>query len=216
MNRSAKAVSAALAIAGLAWAGQQAFALGAEGTLAFDANQAYRGERPDLTPYRDALLARAAHSSDPSIHELSGIALARSPVDGNLAPALEQLKRAIALRPVSPYTWADLAAQEYRSGDTGPDFEKALVNAVRLGPYEPAVQATAADFGLAVIDEVSPAARDAIDLSVARGLAREPKVFMQIAERRGRLDVACRHLAGSTRQGDAKWIQTCNSMEATS
>jgi hypothetical protein len=51
---------------------------------------------------------------------------------------------------------------------------------------------------------------------VAAGMKRNPLEMLQIAERRGRLAVACRHFAGSPRLSLPKWFQLCQSTEVTS
>ena len=70
-------------------------------------------------------------------------------------------------------------------------------------------------YGLAVWEEVAPETRDAIDHMMTNGMRRDPAQMLQIAQRRGRLDVACRHSPGLQRQTDSKWVQLCQSMEAT-
>src|SRR5205823_2599488 len=100
------------------------------------------------------------------------------------------LRKALELRPMSPYTWANLAAVDYHLGDTGKAFRSALVRAAELGPHEPEVQATIASFGLAVWNEVDAQTQAAIERSVAAGMRREPREMLQIAQRRGRLAIA--------------------------
>ena len=123
--------------------------------------------------------------------------------------------KAIELRPTAPNAWANIAAVRYREGGTGAGFEAALVRAAQLGPYEPEVQGVVANYGLAVFNEVTPATRSAIEAMVAAGMKRKPLEMLQIADRRGRLEVACRHLAGPPRQTDSKVTQLCPSLEAT-
>jgi hypothetical protein len=101
-------------------------------------------------------------------------------------------------------------------GETGPAFEAAINHAVELGTFEPDVQGIVANYGLAVWSEVGPKTRASVEGTVAAAMKRNPLEMLQIAERRGRLDVACRHLSGSSRQADPKWSQLCQSMEATS
>jgi len=91
------------------------------------------------------------------------------------------------------------------------------MRASELGPGEPELQRTVADYGLAVWNEVDSPLRDAIEGTVARGMTSQPREMLQIAERRGRLAVACRHaVVGTPRQSDTKWLQPCQSTEATS
>lgn len=153
--------------------------------------------------------------ANPITQELLGLLAARRPDDfAILRQAPMRYEASLRLRPVSPATWANLAEARYLQGDTSARFEKALVNAARLGPAEPQVQRVVADYGLAVRDDVSPEARDAIDDMVAAGMRRNPLEMLRIAQRRGRLSTACRHLAGLSRQPEPKWTQICHSTEA--
>ena len=119
-------------------------------------------------------------------------------------------------RPGSGYTWANLAAVKYRLGETDGVFETALVNAVKLAPYEPEVQRDVVNYGLAVMDEVKPETRAAIERALGAGMKRNAPEILQISARRGKLGAACRHLDGVPRPAASKWTQLCESMEATS
>jgi len=152
-------------------------------------------------------------------HELLAILdVRRAVVHGThdyLAEAHAHFVDAVAARPTSAYSWSNFATERYAVGDTGQVFEAALRRAASLGPYEPEVQRDVALYGLAVWEEVAPETRDAIDHMMTNGMRRDPAQMLQIAQRRGRLDVACRHLPGVQRQTDSKWVQLCQSMEAT-
>ena len=161
-----------------------------------------------------ALGAARAASRDPVANEAAALALARAGQE-YLADARVHFETAIRMRPTSPYTWSNIAAVDYLAGDTGPGFESAIKRAVELGPSEPEVQATVALYGLAVFDQLHPSAREAVERMVAAGMRRKAGETLQIAGRRGRLDVACRHLAGAPRQTEPKWTKLCEGMEAT-
>ena len=103
----------------------------------------------------------------------------------------------------------------YRLGETGAQFESALMRAEQFGPHEPQVQQTVAFYGMAVWDTASPKVRSAVDEAVAAGIRRKPLEMLQIAQRRGRLSVACRHFASTERQKAKKSIQIFQSMDAT-
>lgn len=118
--------------------------------------------------------------------------------------------QSLGIRPSSPYSWASLAAARYALGKTDATFESALVNAVLLGPSEAEVQATVADFGLAVWDEVQPATRVAIEAAVHSGMRRNPMEMLRILQRRGRLEMACRFIGESRRGADSKWLDLCD------
>ena len=224
MGRVMRLIAIAPLLATLGWASACALEIGGAGQYGFDLSKridapaAVVARRPiDFAEHHGRLLEISAGvRSDPALHELLGIVDSRR---GNepeyLAEATVHFSKAIELRPTSAYSWANLATVHYRSGETGPRFEKALTRAAELGPWEPEVQRTVANFGLAVWDEVSPSTRAAIEGMVARGMKRKPLELLQIAHNRGRLAVACRHLPGSPRLTDPKWSQLCQSMEAS-
>ena len=216
-------LAAVPAVALLAWAAFNAIDYGVAGTAAGIATRELARARftPSLdeTAWWSVDVRRAMRSvpDDPTLRELDALITLRISNDpARLEGARREVVGAIAARPGSGYAWSTLATLDYHLGDTGASFEKALVNAQRLAPYEPEVQQVIADYGLAVIGEVQPATRAAIDRAVAAGMKRNAPEILQIAARRGRLDVACRHLDGETRPAVTKWTQLCQSMEATS
>ncbi len=227
MNRGLRLLWVAPAVAGLGWLSAYAVSIGVAGSTVFDAGvsmkswSASRVRQPanEALPGIRELLTQAQSSAprDPAIHELLGLIDARtSNGQENLARAALEFTRAIQLRPTSPQTWSDLAAVDYRLGDTGPRFEAAIAHAAELGKFEPDVQAIVANYGLATWSEVGPKTRASVEATIAAAAKRNPLEMLQIAERRGRLDLVCRHLAGPTRQTEPKWSQLCQSMEATS
>jgi predicted Zn-dependent protease len=148
---------------------------------------------------------------NPSLQEMLGrVSLAQSRDDAATDEAIARFTNALLQRPTSPFTWASLAEARYRKGDTGPRFQEALRRAAETGPWEPEVQQTVADYGLAVWDDVSPSTRSAIDRLVANGMARKAPEILQISARRGRLGVACAHLDRS-KEADPKWAKLCQS-----
>lgn len=176
------------------------------------ARMGFRGAPPALAwaSTRERLGAALALEPDnPIAHELMGVLLSQRFDDPALAQeATTHYVRSLTLRPIASVTWANLAAARYQVGDTSRIFEVALVNASRLGPSEPQAQRVVALYGLAVFDEVSPQTRKAIEAMVAAGMRRNPAEMLAIAQRRGRLDVACRHLA-EARASDPRWVQLC-------
>ena len=216
-NRRLAILAVALLFLGLAAVGATRLGIAGDVRHAIEAQYALEGggyawlAGDELASVREAL---ALDERDPTLHEL----VAFGDANGHRDPAgvTAHLVKSIALRPVSPYAWAALEADRYLAGAPVAELEKVLVNAARLGPSEPPVQRTVADFGLALWKELRPGAQEAVERVLATGMRREPKEFMQLAERRGRLDVACRHFDGFSRQADSKWTITCNRLEATS
>jgi predicted Zn-dependent protease len=214
-------VAAVLAV--LLWMGYESARYGVSGTAS--ANGVRELERMSkirggqvASWWRDDLQRAVTHvPEDPFAREALALVIARNSNEpSDFEEAQRNLAAAIEQRPGSPYTWANLAVVKYRLGDTGQMFEKTLVNASNLGPYEPEVQQIVADLGLAVYDEVAPATRAAIERMVAAGMKRNAAEILQIASRRGRLGIACSHLDGVPRLTASKWTQICQSMEATS
>lgn len=225
MNRYVRFAVMAPAVAALGWLTSVAIHAGAADALVYDASRemgtwaashAQPGVQTWTWVHEELERAAAAIPRSPTVHELLGDLDAHAEGAEYRQEALVHFMKALELRPSSPYTWADIAELKYRIGDTGHDFEAALVRGAELGPAEPEVQQTVAFLGLAVWDEVAPATRTAIERMVAAGMRRDPEEMLRIAQRRGRLDVACRHLAGLPRQIELKWSSQCPSREATS
>jgi hypothetical protein len=173
--------------------------------------------RPDTVSSLIAdLSAVASRAPDqPYVEELAGILAARRRDPDEMARAKSLFSKAAQGRPVSPYTWANIAHVDYELGQTGEEFEASLRHASELGPWEPAVQVTVVNYGLAVREEVSPSTRQAIDRMVASAMRRNPLETLQIAERRGRLDIACRELVNPGYETTKKHLQ-CEQWERTS
>jgi hypothetical protein len=136
---------------------------------------AWKKSPPSLEQWlgvRTELLEAALHEpGDPSLAETLGVLHARRAASSELLMyARDYLGESLALRPVSPYSWASYAHVKYALGQTGRPFEVAVVNAVRLGPWEPFVQRSIADLGLAVYNEVEPATRAHIRSIVEHGM----------------------------------------------
>jgi hypothetical protein len=209
----------------LCWAAGLAFAnLRADMTLQHAAREmaTWNTVRPVSTSeswswmQSDLQEAESLDPRNPVIQELLGVLNARRVESLEyLGEAVVHFSKALSLRPVSPYSWANLAEVKYRMGVPGKELEPLLRTAARLGPWEPVVQQIVADFGLAVWDEINGETRAAVEQIVANGMRRNPLAMLQISERRGRLQVACRHLSEARRTPDAKWTILCESTEAT-
>jgi hypothetical protein len=227
VKRAARILAVMPAVVGLGWLAEHSVESGAAGSTVFDAGVAMRllsatraplRESDALADIREALLkAQATTPRDPALHELLGLIDARRGERREYLPQADvDFTNAIRFRPTSPQTWSNLAAVKYQMGDTGPAFQAAIGRAVELGRFEPDVQGIVANYGLAVWSEVGPSTRASVEAILSAAMKRNPLEMLQIAERRGRLDFACRYLTGSTRQIDLKWSQLCQSMEATS
>ena len=160
----------------------------------------------------DLRRARELSPADPGIVELLGVLHLQRAGRAEFAEiALEHLEQALVLRPSSRYTWANVAEARYRLGRTGPPFAKVLEQAWRQGPSEPEVQRLLAELGLALWDELPAATRRDVAAAVAAGMRRNPLEILRISERRGRLRLACKHVAGDRRLAGTRWMETCRS-----
>lgn len=205
--------------------GYYALQYGEVGALLHEASsQVEAWQAPGAQPTKEAVArvdaelhaARSQAPSDPVANELVGIVEGRTAVNSEqMESAKRHLLEALVFRPTSAYTWANLTEALYKTGETGASFQTALVSSSKLGPFEPEVQRSVAFFGLAVWNEVSAPVRADIERIVASGMRRNPLEMLRIAERRGRLDVACRHLPRETKQMDVRPTNLCASVEAT-
>lgn len=222
--RAAKPIFAAaiaLAAAGLSF---DAYRMARADTLVGESNAIlesaeWRKSPPSLPAWlavRGDLLEAASLVESPAVFESLGVLHARRSASNEfMAYARDYFRRALELRPDSPYTWANYAEIKYFLGETGPDFERALERAVELGPWEREVQVVVTDIGLAMYRELQPATRAAVDRMIGFGMRRAPLDILQVAEKRGRLDLACAHVPGNKRVAEAKWIQLCDKGKTT-
>lgn len=226
MPRAARPIAALAAALALAWLGVVAWRMGHAETLVYDAaHESAAWTAAGTQPPPQAIervgedLERAARALPDSaaIEELLGnLAELRRERPDHLDVALAHFTRAVALRPTSPYAWAAVVRVKYGQGDTGRSFAAALRRAALLGPAEPEVQRTLVDYGLAVWDEVGADTRRAVEATVAGAMVRDPAGTLQVAERRGRLAIACRHVADAPRRPDDTWQKICASREPLS
>jgi hypothetical protein len=164
----------------------------------------------------DLVRAAKRNPASPNVHDMIGVLAAQRVGERDFLPeALNEFRLAAELRPTSPYTWANIARVQYLEGDTGAEFEAALIAASKLGPSEREVQLIVADYGLAVWDQLSLRARQAVASAVSNGIQRNANEMLQIAERRGRLATACGWLTRWPRTLELKWSKSCQGKEAT-
>lgn len=202
----------------LAWASSHAFRAARTGKVLLDALQSLRiwpGQVPPPPDLWNAMwerlqAAKALEPDNPTTQEMLGLLAARRFDDyTRLTEATDHYVRALRLRPISANTWANLAAARYLVSDISRVFETAIQNAARLGPSNPQVQRIVGHHGLAVFDEVSAPTRRAIESMVAAGVRRDPGEMLGIAQRRGRLEIACRYLPETRRKVDPRWERLC-------
>lgn len=149
--------------------------------------------RPDVSAVDSVARAldvvRLIAPDNPDHHEyLARLALVRSGMGGasesernlQLAYGLEQIHRAIALRPVSPYSWVIMLQLKRERAEYDPEFFHGLERAVTLGPWEPAVQLIVADVGLSAWAALPHAEQEMVRGNMARGVKRQAKQMISI------------------------------------
>lgn len=136
---------------------------------------------PDLSVWKDAResLMAALHlePDNPQFYEdLAFLYGLRASATHNI-PELEReflkqvliyYKQAVALRPMSPHTWANIALANHYLGDTNLEMWRAFDLAMAYGKNEPAVQVTLAEIGLSRWAELGEARRAGIGSAFAR------------------------------------------------
>ncbi len=98
-----------------------------------------------------------------------------------LDDALFQIRKAIRLRPVSPYAWSMLMQVKMGLGEIDQEFLDALDNALMLGPWEPEIQRAVADAGLNVWAVLNDSQKGKILEDIKRGMTRQPGEMVRIA-----------------------------------
>ena len=115
----------------------------------------------------DALFARAMASADADQPASAG----QPPSADHLRRSLDSYRRALEHNRVSPYTWGSLLVVKAHLDEHDEEFETALLNAARFGPFEPNVQVMVLDAGLQAWDRLSLESRRRIARLVRDGWA---------------------------------------------
>jgi hypothetical protein len=222
MSRAARAVVAVPLALCLGWLSVHAFNRGKAESLVYDASRemitwpSLRAPRTGVWDWvrEDLNSALLLTPGDPTAHEtLAVLEMQRLDSLEFLEDADVHLREAVKLRPTSPYTWVNFADLRYRLGELDGRFEASLVAAVRLGPGEPEVQRRVADLGLAGWKEVTTPTRTSIIQAIEWGMRRNAPEMLQIAERRGKLRVACGLASSVSGYMKSGWYPLCESTE---
>jgi hypothetical protein len=98
-----------------------------------------------------------------------------------LRHGLESIRRAIALRPASPYSWVILLRLKNELGEYDAEFRRSLERTVVLGPWEPELQLVVADVGWSAWAELPDAERELVNANLVRGMQRQTEAMLAIA-----------------------------------
>ena len=160
-----------------------------------------------LAEYEKLALAQTLDPQNPAWMEAMGRLLA-TPVNGEESAADKaaigkmntlmtqnsasaELVKAVLARPVSPYSWANLAWAKYQSGQIDSVFYAALKNLALLGPWEPEVQFVVIDLGLALWDEMPKSLQPSVRQMATNAERRYSNTLLAIAAKRGKLNLVC-------------------------
>lgn len=136
-------------------------------------------------------IARFLSGNDPVHHEnIARLNLIRAALpDVNpdekkslLQRGLSEIHTAIALRPVSPYSWTILLLIKRDLGEFDAEFIHALHRAVELGPWEPELLTSLAGVGLSAWTAMPAAEQALIQQVFVRGIERQGSAMKEIAE----------------------------------
>jgi len=97
-----------------------------------------------------------------------------------LRHGLKSIRQAIALRPVSPYSWGILLRLKSELGEFDAEFNRSLERTVTLGPWEPGLQAVVLDAALNAWDVLPKAERKMVRENYHRGLKRQANAMLDV------------------------------------
>lgn len=101
-----------------------------------------------------------------------------------LGHGLASMRRAIALRPASSYSWAILLRLKHELGEYDAEFRRSLERTVTLGPWEPELQLVVADIGWSAWAELPDPERQMVGENLVRGMKRQAEAMLAIARAR--------------------------------
>ncbi|KEA64210.1 hypothetical protein ADIMK_1456 [Marinobacterium lacunae] len=108
--------------------------------------------------------------------------------------ALEGYRASVKARPLWPYTWTQLAFIKLRLLQFDDEFDQALVQAFKLGPWRMNVQAQLAEVGMITWPQLNPEQKASTWESLERTLRHSPqraRVLQDLAKRAGLYNELC-------------------------
>jgi hypothetical protein len=110
---------------------------------------------------------------------------------GDAFAAQFDLRDNLRQNPASPDAWASLALAKYYTGESGPEFSKALQLAQEAGPWEITSQPVVIAVGLSSWAKLGPDDQAKLRGTLERAARRNPERVAQQARALQRLDVFC-------------------------
>jgi len=108
-----------------------------------------------------------------------------------LESAAVNFRQALNVRPLWPYSWANLLSVNDQLGAVDEEFNTALIRAIETGPWEPRVQLQVIGSGLRYWDELGVKERRLVRSKVVDALKIQPREAFAIVKDYGRADLVC-------------------------
>lgn len=137
-------------------------------------------------------IALRIYSGNPEYFRLKALVLEHSakgkPVwnpetRSQLQQALQLYKQAIALRPSWPYSWSGMARMKLKMLEIDAEFESALTNMMRLGPWESKINLTVVELGFITWTQLSIPAQELVQTAIKRSLISQKTNLYLLAKR---------------------------------
>jgi hypothetical protein len=112
----------------------------------------------------------------------------------SLQQALNYNLKAIQQRPVSAYTWANIALLKSQLKQYDAQFETALKQAIVLGPWEPLVQHLVIEAGLVAWYQLPQSTRWLVLAAIERGMLVQPQLIIALINQYQRIYTLCAYL----------------------
>lgn len=142
---------------------------------------------PDQPIYREAMSELLYYKSLFAAHDKTQAADLQK-------QAVEQIRKAVYLRPSWPPIWARLALIKFRTEDFDAELALALERAMALGPWEPAIQMIVAEVGLSSWTKLEPKLQAKVLDFIARTKSPQAGLIVEIAKKNDLLDVVCQRV----------------------
>lgn len=118
----------------------------------------------------------------------------------DIRQAKELHKKAIKLRPLWPYSYANLVLMKALLGEFDSEYSRALSKAVKLGPWEPSVNLTLAQAAAISWHYIMPAERQIHAQNIQLGIERNLVRIKAILENYQQKAIICTYLRRNKQQ----------------
>lgn len=108
---------------------------------------------------------------------------------------IEAQKAGLAMRPLQPYAWNQLALTSIIKNGVGPELEPLLRMSVKSAPFEPKLVLSNVDIGLLAWPRLSEEGRELVSGQIVRAALYYPDRLARVAKRRYGLPVVRKALA---------------------